>query len=88
MLEDFQLLLTIPGIGEESAIAILAEIPDIKAFVNDRQLAAYAGTIPQNITSGSSVHAKPRSSIIWPLWELQCVVAPYCFWRFKFKKGV
>lgn len=27
LLENFQLLLTIPGIGEESAIAILAEIP-------------------------------------------------------------
>ncbi|WP_264706692.1 MULTISPECIES: IS110 family RNA-guided transposase [unclassified Wolbachia] len=62
LLEDFQLLLTIPGIGEETAIAILAEIPDIKAFINARQLAAYAGTIPQNITSGSSVYAKPRLS--------------------------
>ena len=62
LLEDFQLLLTIPGIGEESAIAILAEIPDIKAFINARQLAAYAGTIPKNITSGSSVYAKPRLS--------------------------
>lgn len=62
LLEDFQLLLTIPGIGEETAIAILAEIPYIKAFINARQLAAYAGTIPQNITSGSSVYAKPRLS--------------------------
>ncbi|WP_265021361.1 IS110 family RNA-guided transposase [Wolbachia endosymbiont (group A) of Icerya purchasi] len=62
LLENFQLLLTIPGIGEESAIAILAEIPDIKDFINARQLAAYAGTISQNITSGSSVHAKPRLS--------------------------
>ncbi len=62
LLEDFQLLLTIPGIGEESAVAILAEIPDIKAFINARQLAAYAGTIPKNVTSGSSVHAKPRLS--------------------------
>ncbi|WP_341822299.1 IS110 family transposase [Wolbachia endosymbiont (group A) of Clivina fossor] len=62
LLEDFQLLLTIPSIGEESAVAILAEIPDIKAFINARQLAAYAGTIPKNVTSGSSVHAKPRLS--------------------------
>ncbi|KAF5269446.1 hypothetical protein FQR65_LT19919 [Abscondita terminalis] len=62
LLENFQLLLTIPGIGEESAIAILAKIPDTKAFINARQLAAYAGTIPRNITSGSSVYAKPRLS--------------------------
>ncbi len=62
LLENFQLLLTISGIGEESAIAILAEVPDIKAFRNARQLAAYAGAIPRNITSGSSVYAKPRLS--------------------------
>ncbi len=36
LLENFQLLLTISGIGEESAIAILAEVPDIKAFRNAR----------------------------------------------------
>lgn len=62
LLENFQLLLTIPGIGEESAIAILAEVPNIRAFRNARQLAAYAGAIPRNITSGSSVYAKPRLS--------------------------
>ncbi len=50
LLENFQLLLTISGIGEESAIAILAEVPDIKAFRDARQLAAYAGVIPRNIT--------------------------------------
>lgn len=62
LLENFQLLLTISGIGEKSAIAILAEVPDIKAFRDARQLAAYAGVIPRNITSGSSVYAKPRLS--------------------------
>lgn len=40
LLENFQLLLTISGIGEESAIAILAEVSDIKAFRDARQLAA------------------------------------------------
>jgi transposase len=29
LLEKFQLLLTIPGIGEDSAVAVLAEISDI-----------------------------------------------------------
>ncbi|WP_353274321.1 IS110 family transposase [Wolbachia endosymbiont (group B) of Hofmannophila pseudospretella] len=62
LLEDFQLLLTVQGIGKESAVAILAEISDIKVFINARQLASYAGTIPRNITSGSSVYAKPRLS--------------------------
>jgi len=62
LLENFQLLLTIPGIGEESAVAVLAEVPDIETFRNARQLAAYAGVIPRNITSGSSIYAKPRLS--------------------------
>ncbi len=38
LLEDFQLLLTIPGIGEESAVAILAEIPDIKALYLEKSI--------------------------------------------------
>ncbi len=62
LLENFQLLLTIPGIGEESAIAILAEVSDIEVFRDARQLAAYTGVIPRNMTSGSSVYAKPRLS--------------------------
>lgn len=62
LLENFQLLLTISGIGEESAVAVLAEVPDIETFRNARQLAAYAGVIPRNVTSGSSVHGKPRLS--------------------------
>lgn len=62
LLENFQVLLTIPGIGEESATAILAEVPNIEAFRDARQLAAYAGVIPRNMTSGSSVYGKPRLS--------------------------
>ncbi|RDD34166.1 Transposase IS116/IS110/IS902 family protein [Wolbachia endosymbiont of Cylisticus convexus] len=62
LLKNFQLLLTIPGIGEESAIAILAEVPDTNAFRDARQLVGYAGVIPRNMTSGSSVYGKPRLS--------------------------
>jgi transposase len=38
LLENFQLLLTISGIGKESAVAILAEVSDIETFRNARQL--------------------------------------------------
>lgn len=62
LLKNFQLLLTIPGIGEESAIAILAEVSDIEVFRDARQLAAYTGVIPLNMTSGSYVYAKLRLS--------------------------
>ncbi len=63
-MESFKLLLTIPGIGKDSAIAILAEIYDISYFKNAKQLAAYAGVTPKNIISGSSVRGKSRLSKI------------------------
>jgi transposase len=57
-----QLLLTIPGIGERSAAILLAEIPDFRAFGHNKQIAAFAGLSPQEHTSGSSVHGRPRIS--------------------------
>jgi transposase len=38
---------TIPGIGKTTAVAILAESPDLESFNSARQLAAYAGLTPQ-----------------------------------------
>lgn len=60
--KNVQLLWTIPRIGKGSATAILAQIPDTKAFRDARQLTACAGVILRNITSGSSVCGKPRVS--------------------------
>ena len=57
-------LQTIPAIGKTTAISLLAEIPDITAFKNARQLAAYAGLTPSQRFSGSSVKGKPRLSKI------------------------
>jgi len=44
---------TIPGIGKTTAVAILAESPDLKSFGSARQLAAYAGLTPKHKTSGN-----------------------------------
>ena len=52
---------TIPGIGKLTAVAILAETPDLKSFANARELAAYAGLTPKHKISGTSVRG--RSSI-------------------------
>ncbi|MBZ0187615.1 MAG: IS110 family transposase, partial [Candidatus Obscuribacterales bacterium] len=41
-----KLLVTIPGIGEATASALLAEIPDIHRFKGVRQLVAFAGLAP------------------------------------------
>ena len=56
------LLVSIPGIGEITAVWILVEIRDFREFSNARQLAAYAGLNPRINISGTSVHKKTRLS--------------------------
>lgn len=58
------LMQTIPGIGEKTAIAILAETPDLEFFKTARELAAYAGLTPKHRQSGTSVHGKSSISKI------------------------
>ena len=48
----FNQLITIPGIGENLAARLIAEIGDIKRFSNKRQLVAYAGIDPRVYQSG------------------------------------
>jgi len=58
------LLTSIPSIAETTATVILAEIRDLDTFDSADQLAAFAGLTPQEFSSGSSVHGKPRLSKI------------------------
>jgi len=58
----FDLLLSAKGIGETSAIALLAELAVAPQDLDVRQLVAYAGLDPREHSSGSSVHKKPRIS--------------------------
>lgn len=50
---NFTLLTSIPGIGENLAARLIAEIGDISRFNNAKQLVAYAGIDPQVYESGS-----------------------------------
>jgi transposase len=53
--DDCRLLREIPGIGHVSATALVAAMPDPKAFKNGRQFAAWLGLVPrQNSTGGKS----------------------------------
>lgn len=54
------LLSSIPGIGDLTAAKFLAEIIDINHYSSTRQVAAFAGLVPRQHQSGSSVRAKPR----------------------------
>jgi transposase len=60
--QHYENLQTIPGISKTTAIAILAETPDISAFANARQFAAFAGLTPKQRQSGSSIKGKTRLS--------------------------
>jgi transposase len=48
-------LQTIPGVGKTTAVAILAESPDLSQFANARQFAAYAGLVPKHRSPGSDM---------------------------------
>lgn len=55
---DFQLLMTIPGIGPIIAIGILAELGDIKRFRKFDQLASFVGLIPSIYSTGETVQVR------------------------------
>jgi transposase len=59
-----QLLDSIPGIGETTAALLLAEVTDITQYRSARQVAAYAGLVPRERQSGTSVRGRTRLSKI------------------------
>lgn len=59
-----ELLDSIPGIGETTAAALLAEVSDFSQYQSARQVAAFAGLVPRERQSGSSVRGRVRLSKI------------------------
>lgn len=57
-----ELLLTTKGIGQVSAISILAELSVLSPDMTDRQWVAHAGLDPREFESGTSVRSLPRIS--------------------------
>jgi|SRR5215213_1010330 len=58
------LLDSIPGIAETTAALLLSEMTDIKQYSSARQVAAYAGLVPRERQSGSSLRGRTRLSKI------------------------
>ena len=54
------LLCSINGIGDKTALRLLAELGDVTRFDGPRQAAAYAGLVPAKRQSGSSLNGKSR----------------------------
>lgn len=55
--KDMGLLRTIPGIGRISALALIAEIGDVRRFSKPKKLCSYAGLVPAMRTSGETLKA-------------------------------
>jgi transposase len=62
--QQSQLLDSIPGIAETTAALLLSEMTDITQYRSARQVAAYAGLVPRQRQSGSSVRGRTRLSKI------------------------
>jgi transposase len=60
--QQTELLDSIPGIAETTAARILAEMIDITQYKSARQVAAYAGLVPRERHSGSSLKGRARLS--------------------------
>jgi transposase len=70
------LLISIKGIGELTAIRFLAELGDLRHFDSAKQLAGYLGLTPTWKTSGTSVHTKPHLSKQGPAEVRQFLFMP------------
>lgn len=62
--QQSELLDSIPGIAETTAALLLSEITDITQYRSARQVAAYAGLVPRERQSGTSVRGRTRLSKI------------------------
>lgn len=62
LFHNYQLLLSIKGIGEVNAISTLIHTNNFKAFETARQYACYLGIAPFDHTSGTSIKGRPQVS--------------------------
>jgi transposase len=61
LLRQFELLMSIVGIGDKTAYKLLAEI-DVANFKDAKALAAFLGLTPKHHTSGTSIRGRPKLS--------------------------
>ncbi len=59
-----ELLDSIPGIADTTAALLLSEVTDLTQYRSARQVAAYAGLVPRERQSGSSLRGRTRLSKI------------------------
>lgn len=59
-LKNFQILTSIPGLGEKTACLFIAMTNSLKNFDNYKQVISYFGMSPRTYDSGTSVHGKAK----------------------------
>ncbi len=74
--EPFALLLTIKGIGDTSAIALLGELMLLPAGLTHKQWVKFAGLDPRHFKSGSSVEKRARISKVGNRYIRQALYMP------------
>lgn len=57
---NYELLLSVPGIGHVTAVYIICCTANFASNITGKQLACYAGVVPFEHKSGSSIKGKPR----------------------------
>jgi transposase len=57
-----ELIESIPGIGKQTAIALITATNNFETISNPRKIACHAGVVPFKKESGSSLKNKPRVS--------------------------
>jgi len=62
MRHQSELLQTIPGVGRQTAMAMIVATDCFTLFENGRQFCCYAGTAPFTYNSGTSIRSKSRVS--------------------------
>lgn len=59
---DRELLVSIAGVGSQTAATVLAELPPLDRVPSAQAAAAYAGLSPREFRSGASVRGRTRLS--------------------------
>lgn len=61
--QQFDFIVSVQGVGKVLAWSILIKTNEFKSINNPRKLACYAGVVPFDFQSGSSIYKKPRVSL-------------------------
>ena len=79
--QQFDLIKSVPGVGQQSALYFIIATKGFKAFDNSRKFACYSGTAPFDSSSGSSVRggtkvshmADKKMKLLLQMWALAAI---------------